>query len=264
MKIVIAHFAWPWVLEAVMLALKYPNVYIDTSCLYFDNPVDFVNFVMTKQVPLTVIERSLRNQIVFGSNYPRVEIKNMVKAVKSLELSEGCLELVFRKNAERLLGEGLVMKIKLEKLEVQTRKDQELVDMTPEVERIIKESGVKNGVVNIMTTNTSSGIVVTEGLPCLEMDVLNQLEKLAPDQGNYYHNRYLDIDGRLGFNAGAHLRGVLSGYTAFFRSRTARSSKVHASASISRNTTDRLPGLAASRSWENELIRNNEKKIVGF
>ena len=108
------------------------------------------------------------------------------------------------------------MKIKLEKLEVQTRKDQELVDMTPEVERVIKESGVKNGVVNIMTMHTSSGIVVTEGLPCLEMDVLNQLEKLAPDQGNYYHNRYLDIDGRLGFNAGAHLRGVLSGYTAFF------------------------------------------------
>ena len=108
------------------------------------------------------------------------------------------------------------MKIKLEKLEVQTRKDQELVDMTPEVERVIKESGVKNGVVNIMTMHTSSGIVVTEGLPCLEMDVLNQLGTLAPDQGNYYHNRYLDIDGRLGFNAGAHLRGVLSGYTAFF------------------------------------------------
>ena len=39
---------------------------------------------------------------------------------------------------------------------------------------------------------------------------------LAPDQGTYYHNRYLDINGRLGFNAGAHLRGVISGYHAFF------------------------------------------------
>jgi len=108
------------------------------------------------------------------------------------------------------------MKIKLEKLEVQTRKDQELVDITPEVERVIESSGVKNGVVNIMTMHTSSGIVVTEGLPCLEMDVLNKLSALAPEQGNYYHNRYLDIDGRLGFNAGSHLRGVLTGYTAFF------------------------------------------------
>jgi hypothetical protein len=60
---------------------------------------------MTKQVPLTVIDRSLRHQIVFGSNYPRVEIKNMVKAVKSLGLSESTLKLIFKTNARKLLGE---------------------------------------------------------------------------------------------------------------------------------------------------------------
>lgn len=105
LNIVVAHFAWPWVLEVVMLALKYPNVYIDTACLYFDNPRDFIAFVMTKQVPLSVIEKSLRNKIVFGSNYPRVEIKNMVKALREVGLSEGCLELIFRENPKRLLGE---------------------------------------------------------------------------------------------------------------------------------------------------------------
>jgi len=104
LKIVLAHLAWPWVLEAVALALKYPNVYLDTSALYFDNPKDFIHFAMAKQVPLTVWERSLRKQLVFGSNYPRVEIKNMAAAVRSLGLSQGCLELVFRGNAERLLG----------------------------------------------------------------------------------------------------------------------------------------------------------------
>jgi len=105
LNIVIAHFGWPWVLETVMLALKYPNVYLDTSCLYFDNPKDFIAFVMTQQVPLSAIERSLRHKIVFGSNYPRVEIKNMVKAVKSLGLSDGCLKLIFEGNARKLLGE---------------------------------------------------------------------------------------------------------------------------------------------------------------
>ncbi len=108
------------------------------------------------------------------------------------------------------------MKIKLEKLEVQTRGDKELVDITPEVERVVRESGVQNGVVNVLTMHTSSGIVVTEGLPCLEMDVLNHLETLAPDDGDYYHNRYLDIDGRLGFNAGSHLKSILGGINAFF------------------------------------------------
>lgn len=105
LNIVIAHFAWPWVLEAVMLALKYPNVYIDTSCLYFDNPKGFLSFVMTQQLPLSVIENSLRGKIVFGSNYPRVEIRKMVRAIQSLGLSDGCLRLILEENARRLLGE---------------------------------------------------------------------------------------------------------------------------------------------------------------
>jgi uncharacterized protein len=107
LRIALAHLAWPWVAEAVALALKYPNVYLDTSALYFDNPPDFLRFAMTQQVPLTVFERSLRRQVVFGSNYPRVEIKNMARAVRGLGLSEGCLELVFRTNAETLLGAPL-------------------------------------------------------------------------------------------------------------------------------------------------------------
>jgi predicted TIM-barrel fold metal-dependent hydrolase len=103
LRIVLAHLAWPWVVEAVALALKYPNVYLDTSALYFDNPRDFLRFAMTHQAPLTVFERSLRKQLVFGSNYPRVEIKNMVAAIDSLGFSEECLNLVFRRNADALL-----------------------------------------------------------------------------------------------------------------------------------------------------------------
>lgn len=103
LRMVLAHLAWPWVVEAVALALKYPNVYLDTSALYFDNPRDFLRFAMTHQVPLTVFERSLRKQLVFGSNYPRVEIKNMAAAVDDLGFSEECLNLIFRTNAETLL-----------------------------------------------------------------------------------------------------------------------------------------------------------------
>jgi len=105
LNLVIAHMGWPWVLEAVTLALKYPNVYLDTSCLYFDSPRDFIRFVFTRQISLTWIERTLRHQVVFGSNYPRVEIKNMAAAIRELGLSEGCLRLVFSENARTLLGE---------------------------------------------------------------------------------------------------------------------------------------------------------------
>lgn len=106
MNLVIAHLGWPWVLESVMLALKYPNVYLDTSCLYFDNPQDFLAFALTRQVPLSAVEKSLRHKLVFGSNYPRVEIKNMAAAVRSLGLSQECLELIFAGNGRKLLGEA--------------------------------------------------------------------------------------------------------------------------------------------------------------
>jgi len=103
LKIVLAHLAWPWVTEAVALALKYPNISLDTSALYFDNPSDFLRYAMTHVVPLSVFERSLRRQVLFGSNYPRVEIKNMARAVRSLGLSQECLDLVMSGNAARLL-----------------------------------------------------------------------------------------------------------------------------------------------------------------
>lgn len=103
LSFVLAHFGWPWVWEATALTLKYPNVYLDTSCLYYDGPTEFFQSVFSKQIPTTVIERSLRNKVVFGSNYPRVEIKNMVRALKSLALTEDCLNKILKENAERLL-----------------------------------------------------------------------------------------------------------------------------------------------------------------
>lgn len=44
--------------------------------------------------------------------------------------------------------------------------------------------------------------------------MLAHLERLAPKQPpegspGYWHNRYLDYDGRLGFNAGDHLKSIL-------------------------------------------------------
>ena len=111
------------------------------------------------------------------------------------------------------------MIVKLQEITVQSRSERELVDITPLVEEVLSDSGVQDGIVNIMTKHTSAGILVTEGLECLEQDVIDHLERLAPDRPEgygYYHNRYLDFDGRLGFNAGAHLKSILSGYFVTF------------------------------------------------
>ena len=108
------------------------------------------------------------------------------------------------------------MIIKLEKIKVQTRKSEELINITPEVERILTSAGVQNGLVNVMTTHTSSGLLVTEGIPCLEEDILTHFSRLFPESGDYHHRRYLDYDGRLGFNAPSHLKSIVGGISCSF------------------------------------------------
>jgi secondary thiamine-phosphate synthase enzyme len=113
------------------------------------------------------------------------------------------------------------MIIQLHRIEVISRKDMEMIDITPEVDRLVEASGAAQGVVFITTAHTTSGIVVTEGVWCLELDIPAHLERLAPKEPpegtyGYYHNRYLDFDGRLGYNAADHLKSVIGGIQTFF------------------------------------------------
>ena len=111
------------------------------------------------------------------------------------------------------------MTIQLTTLQVQSRAEHELIDLTERVEQLVANSGVQNGLVYVMTMHTTSGIVVNENQICLEQDIVNYLARLAPvhhGDAGYYHNRYLDSDGRLGVNAGAHLQSLLGGYFAYF------------------------------------------------
>jgi predicted TIM-barrel fold metal-dependent hydrolase len=100
---ILAHFAWPWVDEAVMLAVKYPNVYLDTAILYSGTPKNTIQKILAEQVGIDVLERSLKNQIVFGSNYPRVDIRRSVRGIHSLEISQSLVNSIFDDNARYLL-----------------------------------------------------------------------------------------------------------------------------------------------------------------
>ena len=113
------------------------------------------------------------------------------------------------------------MIIKFERLEVLSRKEFEMIDITPRLDDLVARSGVTEGLVLATTGHTTSSLLVTEGVECLEQDVPEHLERLAPKnpaEGSYgwYHNRYLDFDGRLGYNAGDHLKSVLGGIQCFF------------------------------------------------
>jgi uncharacterized protein len=104
LRICLAHFGWPWVQETAMLMVKYPNVYADTAILYFDNAKEFYTQVFTKDIPSTWIDRSLRHQVMFGSDNPRFEQIRMAEALNHLGFRESTLELIRGKNALEFLG----------------------------------------------------------------------------------------------------------------------------------------------------------------
>ncbi len=103
---VIAHWAFPWVMEAVLLAIKFRNVYLDTSMPYFDNPKKYAQFLLERYITPSIVEKSIREKIIFGSNYPRVRMESMAQAYQAWPISDKAKDLLFSGNAERLLNES--------------------------------------------------------------------------------------------------------------------------------------------------------------
>lgn len=104
LRIVIAHCAWPYTMEALALAIKYPNIYLDTAILFSGRPESSLASVYVSQFGLDVVEASLREKIVFASDYPRVDPKRVARAVRMLGLRPLTEKMVFGDNAARLLN----------------------------------------------------------------------------------------------------------------------------------------------------------------
>ncbi len=103
LRICLAHFGFPWVKETAALLLKYPNIYTDTALLYFDNAREFYEHIFKKELGEHWIDRSLRHQVMFGSNNPRFEQIRMVEALREIGLRESTLDLIFGQNALEFL-----------------------------------------------------------------------------------------------------------------------------------------------------------------
>lgn len=103
LAIVVAHCAWPFTKEALALAIKYRNVYLDTAILFSGRPESSVASVYVGDYGLDIVEASLRDRIVFASDYPRVDPKRVARAVRSLGLRPLTERKVMGENAETLL-----------------------------------------------------------------------------------------------------------------------------------------------------------------
>lgn len=103
LRICLAHFAWPWVREMVMLMMKYPNIYTDTGLLYVDSPEEQMLELFTKDMGPRWFERCFPNQVMFGSNGPRFRAFKLKRALDAVPMREYARENLYYRNALRFL-----------------------------------------------------------------------------------------------------------------------------------------------------------------
>jgi secondary thiamine-phosphate synthase enzyme len=108
------------------------------------------------------------------------------------------------------------MKSIINRIEIQTVHETEMINITGKVNELVENSGVKNGTVFVLSLHTTTGITVNEGLLDLEIDITHMIQDLIPDEKPYRHSRFLPSDGQMAVNAPSHLRGALLGFQVFF------------------------------------------------
>ncbi len=91
----------------------------------------------------------------------------------------------------------------LVKLSVPTHSRTEFVDVTREIQQVVRESGVKSGVCHIFVPHTTAGVTINENAdPSVVHDILMELNKIIPFNDNYHH-----LEG----NSAAHIKSSLVG-----------------------------------------------------
>ncbi len=88
---------------------------------------------------------------------------------------------------------------------IRTRSKEELLDITSEVERVVRDSGAKDGVCIIFSLHTTAGILINENAdPSVKSDILMALSQAVPDNLPFTH-----AEG----NSPAHLKSTLVGHS---------------------------------------------------
>lgn len=95
------------------------------------------------------------------------------------------------------------MKVHTEYLWFNTKKRREYVNITDDVEAIVRKSGVQDGMVLVSAMHITAAVYVNDAESGLIQDIDKWLDKLAPMDPNYLHHRTGED------NADAHLKNLI-------------------------------------------------------
>lgn len=91
----------------------------------------------------------------------------------------------------------------LKKINVRTKSRTEFVDITREIRRIVKESGISDGIVTVFIPHTTAAVTINENAdPDVVSDIIMEINKIIP-----FHDSYKHFEG----NSAAHIKSSLFG-----------------------------------------------------
>jgi secondary thiamine-phosphate synthase enzyme len=95
------------------------------------------------------------------------------------------------------------MKFATEYLYFNTKKHREYINITRDVEEVVKKSGIGEGMVLVSAMHITAGVYVNDAESGLIADIDDWLENLAPFDENYRHHHTGETNGD------AHLKSLL-------------------------------------------------------
>ena len=91
-------------------------------------------------------------------------------------------------------------------IRTRTQREGDIIDLTDEVKSVVKESGIKAGLVHLFVQHSTAALTTIEFEPGVLLDLRHALSVLAPDTADYAHDtRWGDGNGR------SHVKAALVG-----------------------------------------------------
>jgi len=82
------------------------------------------------------------------------------------------------------------MKVINKTIKLQTEETMSFTDVTDQVEKIVVESEIVNGLVNVQSMHTTATIILNENEPLLLEDIKEHLSTLIPEDDEYKHDNF--------------------------------------------------------------------------
>lgn len=91
----------------------------------------------------------------------------------------------------------------MKQLEVISDRRNELIDITSDLQSVVDESGISNGLCHVYVPHTTAAVTINESAdPAVRADIIMELDKVIPHSDNYTH-----LEG----NSAAHIKASLVG-----------------------------------------------------